>query len=162
MLGLIKGAVGLLKGWQIYAVVFVFGMTSGGWSVHKLHKAGERDAIEKILIAERESNEQARASENALHQKELEIAKAQVKVKEVIKYVKDNPECDIPPATASLLEAHRQGLHNSTGTAENTGTTAKLTQSREIEGHFVVADMFIQCRTQIIELNKYNEARSNR
>jgi len=149
----------LLKGWQLYAIIFSVGVASGIWGMAKFHKAEKIAELEKIIELKDAAYNKALTVSGAFYKKQLEISDSQVKVREVIKHVKDDSTCDIPAPTAWMLDAHRSGMsQGTTGTFEGSRiapTTDIVSQSQELTGHFDIADRFILCREQIIQLKEF-------
>ena len=68
----------------------------------------QRRVAEQVKV--KQANDAHLAAETALQAKEAEIAKGVKTVKEtVVKYVKANPDCDLPDPVASELQKLREG-----------------------------------------------------
>ena len=170
--------IGLLSGWQLWAVALSAALAAGfagGWKVASWRVSAQEQArLEAALAdaqAERDRTVAALADAEAerdrtvaalgdWYRSRLRIAEAKARAKEVIREkVVDRRECDIPGPVVRLLDAHRQGLPEATGGAAEGATESPtaggLPQRAELQAHADLGDLYQTCRQQIIALRRW-------
>ena len=98
-------------------LLVIGGWKANGWRIEAANAEGLRLELRNELqrrVAEqvkvKQANDARLAAETALQAKEAEIAKGVKTVKQtIVKYVKANPDCDIPDEPASQLQKLREG-----------------------------------------------------
>lgn len=139
---------------------FTAGVVAGSWTVWKFVKAAQIDALEAQLALERENKIESIGALKRLHAKQLAMVKGRVEFREVIKHVKDDSACDIPVPVVRVLENYRQGRVSREATPRAGDTTAAtqaplaVSQRQELEGHRELAELYHQCRNQLIEIKR--------
>jgi len=138
--------------WQsklvIIGGVFLVGMTAGGWAVKQFYNAGKIAQLEADVVS---ANKARKASDEALTWLSgqygiLANEKPKYQIQEVIKYVKQNPDCDLTRGAVSLLNSSwgvPEPTPLSTGEEQ---TISTITQPAEISHN---ANNAVQCRAEL-------------
>jgi len=151
----------LLKQMWLPITAFTIGMAVGGWGVNKLYNIGEVRAL-NATIEQMGRNYQADMNAiEARHKKDVARVSERVKVREVIKYVKDDVNCDIPPAVVRVLDARMQGqpLDGDARGSEDSTSFVGVSESQSLAALDDIAERFHACRDLIIEHNVKVSAR---
>jgi hypothetical protein len=98
-------------------LLLTLGWKANGWRIEAANAATlrlelraelQRRVAEQVRV--KQANDARMAAEVALQAKEAEIAKGVKTVKQtVVKYVKANPDCDLPEPVAGQLQKLREG-----------------------------------------------------
>ena len=120
----------------IGGITLVIGMILGGWAVKKSYNAGEIARLEKSVQLEKQAREASEKALSNLQVKTLNIQRDKIFVKqEVIKYVKDNSQCDLSRGAVSLLNSSRGVPETPVLTDAEKQTISTVTKSAEIQYH---------------------------
>ena len=120
----------------IGGVTLVIGMILGGWTVKKFYNAGEIARLEKSIQLERQAREASEKALSNLQTETLHIQRDKIFVKqEVVKYVKDNSQCDLSRGAVSLLNLARGVPETPVLTDAEKQTISTVTKSAEIQYH---------------------------
>jgi len=144
-----------------YIAAVIVGMAAGGWGVYKLYHLGEVRALNHRIAEMAENYQSDQQATKERYEKDIARVAGRVTVKEVLKYVKDDSICDIPPATVSVLDARLQGRSpagHDTGSGESTPPVA-VSQSQSLRALDDIGERFHACKDLIIEHNKKVAAR---
>lgn len=150
---------GLLGSPWLLAVCFLISFGAGGWLVYQVGQGLQADEYQQKLADLEETRQADRVAIVGLYEDKLRIARSQVKTREVIRYVEDSRECDIPEPVGRMLDARRQGVPEATNrtptdTRDAAGAAA-VSQRQELAAHADLADRFQACRSQLIRLNQW-------
>lgn len=98
-------------------LLLTLGWKVNGWRIEagaaealrlELRNELQRRVAEQVKV--KQANDARLAAETALQAKDAEIAKGVKTVKQtIVKYVKANPDCDVPDPVASQLQHLREG-----------------------------------------------------
>jgi len=114
----------------------VIGMILGGWVVKKFYNAGEIARLEKSVQLEKQAREASEKALSDLQVKTLNIQRDKIFVKqEVIKYVKDNSQCDLSRGAVGLLNNARGVPETPILTDAEKQTPSTITKSAEVQYH---------------------------
>ena len=156
--------IGLLSGWQLWAVALSAALAAGfagGWQVASWRASAQEQArLEAALANARAERDRTVAALGDWYRSRLRIAEAKARAKEVLREkVVDRRECDIPAPVVRLLDAHRQGLPEAAGGAAGgaaeSATSGGLSQRAELQAHADLGDLYQTCRQQIIALRRW-------
>lgn len=149
---------GLGSPWLL-VVVATAAFGAGGWTVHKVVKAGEVKALESRIEDLKATASATEETLRAHYQDLLRIERNRVTIREVTEYVPDNRACDLSRGAERMLNQHRQGVPDATGgTVEGSrpATDApRVSQRQHVLAHIDLADRFTRCRQQLIRLNEW-------
>ena len=120
----------------IGGITLVIGMILGGWVVKKFYNAGEIARLEKSVQLEKQAREASEKALSDLQVKTLNIQRDKIFVKqEVIKYVKDNSQCDLSRGAVGLLNNARGVPETPILTDAEKQTPSTITKSAEVQYH---------------------------
>ncbi len=135
------------------------GFASGAWITTKVYKAGEVRALESTISDLKSLRRADMKTLKRFYADQLAIERGKAREREVLRYVKDNRNCDLPEPVRRLLDARRQGVPEATGrTTEDTRdppADGPVSQSQALAGHFDLAGRNTSCRQQLIRLNEW-------
>lgn len=142
-------------------IVFLLsGAAGGGWAVYKLYHLGQVRELKHAIEEQADQHKSDLALLAGHHQNLMSIERSKVKTREIVKYVKDNRECDVVPDAVRLLNEARQGVQPATsGTAKDAGTVAQslgLPQRVEIQAHADCGIKYRQLSEQLTALIKWH------
>ena len=154
MLGLITRFIP--KPWMLLAgltaALSVYG--AGIWTGVRVVKGGEVTALEKTISDQQayyRSEARIKAESAA---KALSRANERVTVREVIRYVKDSPDCDLPPVVARVLDNRVQGRPVDAGADSPVPPRlGHVSQGQSLNALDRAAESFYGCRDQLIGIN---------
>lgn len=107
------------------ATAFALGVTVGAWGIYKLYHIGEVRALKKAIAEQRDEHARDLAIVAGHHKRALTIAQDEIHVREVIKHVPINNDCDLNADAVRMLDRARQGVPSTTaGASEKAGATA--------------------------------------
>ena len=105
---LVKLAGGPSALW-IYGAVLVFGVSLGGYGVHKLYQASQVGQLKaEISRIERQADERVQLAQDAAERATARANQTSATIKEVKVYVPSNPACSLGPDALRLLNRGRQ------------------------------------------------------
>ena len=120
----------------IGGITLAIGMILGGWTVKKFYNAVEIARLEKSVQLEKQAREASEKALSNLQVKTLNIQRDKIFVKqEVIKYVKDNSQCDLSRGAVSLLNLARGVPETPVLTDAEKQTASTITKSAEVQYH---------------------------
>ncbi len=161
MLSLIRGTLlrllpALPSPWLLLAIITAAGglFFSGFWTGVRVVKGGEVVALQKTLEERQAFHDYALELERKRVTRKLARVSERVIVKEVMRDVKDDANCDVPPAVAGLLDLRLQG--HPLGGAGNSTPAPRLegiSQSQSLNALDYCAEQFYNSRDYLIELN---------
>jgi len=135
--------------------VAIASFAAGGWLVYKVVKADEAEALEAALKSQQTyyvTEAEIRARTQA---KALQRANERSTVQEAIRYVKDSPDCDLPPIVAGVLDQRLQGRSLDPGnySPEPRGIEG-ISQGQSLNALDSAAEAFYGCRDQLKGINE--------
>src|SRR3990167_5021548 len=117
-------------------ISLAFCLILGGWAGKEFYNAVEIARLEKSVQLEKQAREASEKALSNLQVKTLNIQRDKIFVKqEVIKYVKDNSQCDLSRGAVSLLNSARGVPETPVLTDAEKQTTSTITESAEIQYH---------------------------
>lgn len=105
---LVKLAGGSSTLW-IYGAVLVFGVSLGGYGVHKLYQASQVGQLKaEISRIQEQADERVLLAQEAAERATARANQTSATIKKVKVYVPSNPACDLGPDALRLLNRGRQ------------------------------------------------------
>jgi len=93
----------------IYGAVLVFGVSLGGYGVHKLYQASQVGQLKaEISRIESQADERVLLAQEAAQRATARANQTSATIKEVKVYVPSNPACSLGPDALRLLNNQRQ------------------------------------------------------
>ena len=138
----------------IAVAAFGVGGWAGGWAIYKIVKDGEVRALESA-ITDQQAFYQSTIKINAdKAAKKLQRASERTTVHKVIRNVKDDVVCDLPPVVAGVLDLRIKG--EPVGAIGGTAPSARLegiSQSQSLNALDRAAEEYYGCRDELIAAN---------
>ena len=118
----------------IFSLVFVIGTGFGIWIMNEVYAAAKINQLEDYIDLQAEQGRRTASNLETLYKGKLANAEARVEIRKVVKYVKDNRECDINSDTERLLDLARTGMPDAPRRDdEGVARPAAITQRQQIE-----------------------------